>query len=186
MVQSTLPATTEMVLHEVTHSLASVDAAEAQRAVDLLLAAPRIFVTGAGRSGLALRMAAMRLMHLGMTVFVVGDATTPAIARGDLLLVASASGTTAGPLHAVQTARKAGAEVLLVTTRADSPMAREAKACLTIAATTRQQAGNSSAQYAGALFEQSVLLLTDILFHQMWQRSGKSADDLSSRHANLE
>jgi len=47
----------------------------------------RVFVAGAGRSGLVLRMAAMRLMHLGLDVHVAGDTTTPAITSGDLLLV---------------------------------------------------------------------------------------------------
>lgn len=70
-----------------------------------LRAAPRVFVAGAGRSGLALRMAAMRLMHLGLAVHVAGDATTPAISEGDLLLVASGSGTTAGVVQSVNTAR---------------------------------------------------------------------------------
>ena len=39
----------------------------------------RVFVAGAGRSGLVLRMAAMRLMHLGLTVHIAGDTTTPAV-----------------------------------------------------------------------------------------------------------
>ena len=60
----------------------------------------RVFVAGAGRSGLVLRMAAMRLMHLGLNVHVVGDTTTVAISSGALLLVASGSGTTSGVVKA--------------------------------------------------------------------------------------
>jgi hypothetical protein len=62
----------------------------------MILAANRVFVVGAGRTGLALKMAAMRLMHLGLVVHVAGEVTSPAIGRCDLLLVASGSGTPAG------------------------------------------------------------------------------------------
>ena len=53
-------------------------------------------------------MAAMRLMHLGLTVHIAGDTTTPAITSGDLLLVASGSGTTSGVVKSAETARKPG------------------------------------------------------------------------------
>lgn len=46
----------------------------------------RIFVIGEGRSGLAIRMAAMRLMHLGCQVYVVGETTTPSTRSGDLFI----------------------------------------------------------------------------------------------------
>ena len=46
--------------------------------------------------------------------------------------------------------------------------------------------GQSSAQYAGSLFEQLVVLLGDALFDVLWRRSGKSADELWPRHANIE
>ena len=75
-------------------ALVRSDADGLARVADLVAAAPRVFVLGAGRSGLALRMTAMRLMHLGLDVHVVGEVTTPAIERGDLLVTASGSGTT--------------------------------------------------------------------------------------------
>ncbi|RLP69017.1 6-phospho-3-hexuloisomerase, partial [Mycetocola manganoxydans] len=43
-----------------------------------------------------------------------------------------------------------------------------------------------SAQYAGSLFEQTVMLLGDALFHSLWLRSGQTADELWPRHSNLE
>ena len=89
------------------------------RVVDLVAAAPRVFVLGAGRSGLALRMTAMRLMHLGLEVHVVGEVTTPAIVEHDLLITASGSGTTAGILRAAHTAIERGAQVAAITTAAD-------------------------------------------------------------------
>jgi 6-phospho-3-hexuloisomerase len=89
-----------LILKELEATLAHVSEVEIAAAQKMILAARRVFVTGAGRSGLALKMAAMRLMHLGLTVHVAGEVTTPAIGQGDLLLVASGSGTTAGAVHA--------------------------------------------------------------------------------------
>ena len=43
-----------------------------------------------------------------------------------------------------------------------------------------------STQYAGALFEQSALLIMDAMFQAMWHERGESAEELWKRHANLE
>ncbi|KQO46297.1 MULTISPECIES: 6-phospho-3-hexuloisomerase [unclassified Frigoribacterium] len=154
---------------------------------DLLDDAERVFVHGAGRSGLALRMTAMRLMHLGLEVHVVGEVTTPAIADGDVLLTASGSGTTSGIVAAARTAVDAGARVAAITTAADSPLADLAEAVLVVPAADKQdRSGAASSQYAGGLFEQTVVLLGDAVFHALWKRSGADADELWPRHANLE
>nr|WP_229710892.1 6-phospho-3-hexuloisomerase [Sinomonas atrocyanea] len=147
----------------------------------------RVFVAGAGRSGLVLRMAAMRLMHLGMTVHVAGDTTTPAIGSGDLLLVASGSGTTSGVVKAAETAAKAGARIAAFTTNPTSPLAGLADAVVTIpAAQKTDHASSVSAQYAGSLFEQVLFLVTEALFQSLWDNTDAPAEQLWLRHANLE
>lgn len=163
------------------------DPAALTRFADLVADAPRVFVFGAGRSGLALRMTAMRLMHLGLEVHVVGETTTPAIARGDVLLTASGSGTTGGIVRAAETAVSVGARVAAMTTAARSPLAELATVTIVVPAAEKlDRSGAASAQYAGSLFEQAVVLIGDALFHTLWQRSGESADDLWPRHSNLE
>ena len=180
-------ANQDLILNELTDTLAQVSEAQANAAVHAILNAPRIFVTGAGRSGLALKMAAMRLMHLGLTVHVAGEITTPAITTGDLLIAASGSGTTPGVVLAAVTASKAGANILAITTAPASPLGTVATNLLVIPAATKQDdSAIKSQQYAGALFEQSVLLLTDALFQTMWHLRGENAAQLWKRHANLE
>jgi 6-phospho-3-hexuloisomerase len=155
--------------------------------VDLISEAPKVFVLGAGRSGLALRMTAMRLMHLGLTVHVVGEVTAPAISSGDLLLTASGSGTTEGIVRAAQTAASVNARIAAITTAPDSLLAELATALIVVPAALKlDRSGAASAQYAGSLFEQTVVILGDALFHALWQRSGSTADDLWPRHANIE
>jgi 6-phospho-3-hexuloisomerase len=166
---------------------ATTDPATLERFTALVGAAPRIFVHGAGRSGLALRMTAMRLMHLGRVVHVVGDVTTPAIAAGDLLLVASGSGTTEGILRVAHSATAAGADIATITTAPGSPLADLSTVTVVVPAAQKQdRTGEASSQYAGGLFEQFVMLLGDALFHALWKRSGVDADELWKRHANLE
>jgi len=159
-----------------------------ERAAELIATAPRVFVLGAGRSGLALRMTAMRLMHLGLAVHVVGEVTTPAIAEDDVLLTASGSGTTTGIVRAATTANDVGARVVALTTDAASPLGvLGGEATVVVPAAAKlDRSGEASAQYAGSLFEQAVVLIGDALFHALWRRSGASADDLWPRHSNLE
>lgn len=153
----------------------------------LLQHANRVFVVGAGRTGLALRAAAMRLMHLGLTVFVVGETTTPAIAAGDLLLAGSGSGTTSTIVKAAEKAKAVGAQVVAISTTRESPLAVLATQVVVLAAAQKQDHGGLlSQQYAGSLFEQAVLLLMDAVFQTLWALDGTPAPELWKRHANLE
>jgi len=176
-----------MIVIELERTLAAVSEPEIAAAQRMIQAANRLFVMGAGRTGLALKMAAMRLMHLGLVVHVAGEVTTPAIGPGDLLLVASGSGTTAGPVHAVEVAVKVGAQVLVLTASPGSKLAMLAQGTVVIPAAAKQDHGGAiSEQYAGALFEQSTLLIMDAVFQGMWRDGGASAEELWKRHANLE
>ncbi|MRG58321.1 SIS domain-containing protein [Agromyces sp. CFH 90414] len=152
-----------------------------------MLTARRVFILGAGRTGLALRMTAMRLMHLGLDVHVVGEITAPAIGPGDLLLTASGSGTTGGIVRAAETAASAGARIAAITTAPRSPLSSIAHTVVLVPAADKlDRSETTSAQYAGSLFEQAVVLLGDALFHALWQAGGQTADELWARHANLE
>ena len=149
--------------------------------------AERIFLVGAGRSGLVLRAAAMRLMHFGLTVFVVGEITTPAIRKGDLLIAASGSGTTSTIVKAAQKAVSTGAQVVAFSTNTDSDLAKLSALVMIIPAAQKEDHGKTvSAQYSGSLFEQALLLLTDAVFQTMWTTDGVPAEELWKRHANLE
>lgn len=149
--------------------------------------AERIFLSGAGRSGLALKAAAMRLMHYGLTVFVAGETTTPAIRKGDLLIAASGSGTTSTIVKAAEKAVSAGADVVVFSTTTDSPLAKSAALVMLLPAAQKEDHGKTvSAQYAGSLFEQGLLLLTDAIFQTLWDTDKTPAEKLWTRHANLE
>ncbi|MBY6414672.1 SIS domain-containing protein [Rhodococcus sp. BP-252] len=176
----------DVLIAENKQVLAAVDVAEWDSAALLISDARAVFVIGSGRSGLAAQMAAMRLMHLGLQVHVAGEVTAPAVGAGDVVVAVSGSGTTAIAVAAAETANNVGATVVAVTTAPQSPLAELAARVLVVPAADKQDHGNAiTAQYAGSLFEQSVLLAFDALFHSMWSSREQSAENLWSRHANI-
>ena len=94
--------------------------------------AKRIFVSGAGRSGLVCKFFAMRLMHSGYDVSVVGEIVTPSIKRGDLMIIISGSGETEQLIAFTKKAKEVGASILLITTKADSTIGDMADAVFQI------------------------------------------------------
>ena len=70
--------------------------------INLIIKATRIYIIGAGRSGLIARAFGMRLVHLKKKVFIVGETITPAMRKGDTLIAVSGSGKTT---WVVETAR---------------------------------------------------------------------------------
>lgn len=177
----------EMILNENIALMKKFDFEQVLPLIDQLQQAKSIFVIAAGRSGFSMRSAAMRLMHLGLQVYFVGDTTTPAIRSGDLLLAASGSGTTSTIVRAAEKSVAAGAKVVAISTQQTSPLAKLASHLILIPAAEKQDHhGNESKQYAGSLFEQFLLLLSDAVFQSLWKAAETPAEELWKRHANLE
>ncbi len=155
-----------------------------------ILKADKIFVAGAGRSMMMIRGLAMRLMQMGFKAYVVGETVTPAIEPGDLLIVASGSGTTGTLTVMSEKCKKIGAGLALITTRSDSPIGNMADYIVEVqAATTKSESNKRKSIQPGAnTFEQSVLLIGDaIIIHIISTDSlSDSNKALMNRHANLE
>jgi 6-phospho-3-hexuloisomerase len=185
-----LDSTLDQILAEVAACVRQVSAESLAHAGALIESASRIFVAGAGRSGLCMRALAMRLIHIGKTVYVVGDTTTPAIAAANLLIIGSGSGQTASLLAIAAQARRQGATILLFTTNTSSPLAELADYRVVIPApafkTAGQAGGLISMQPLGTLFEQSLFIVCDCLILGLMQLTGVSAAQMVERHANLE
>lgn len=177
----------ELILNENLKLAKKVDMENLIPFINYIQQSKRIFIISAGRSGFAMRSAAMRLMHLGLQVYVVGDTTTPAIGKDDLLIAASGSGTTSGIVRAAEKARSVGANLVALTADPDAALAKLADHVVHIPAAGKEEHGSGkSEQYAGSLFEQFLLLLMDAVFQSLWKLDGTPADELYKRHANLE
>ena len=114
----------DLILEENQRSTQDLDTSDVDILIQDIKTAKRIFFMGTGRSGLALRMAAMRLMHIGLAVFIVGDTLTPAILEGDILLAASGSGNTPSVINVVEKAISQKAKVTVLTASLESKLAQ--------------------------------------------------------------
>jgi 6-phospho-3-hexuloisomerase len=180
----------QIVNHEIATVLSNVDEEEAVTVSRELQHAKRIFVYGEGRSGLMGKAFAMRLMHGGYQVYVVGETITPSIELGDLLVAISGSGSTAMIHQFASKAKESGAAVVLMTTNKASEIAAISDHVLVIPAATkyRRQDEPETIQPLGNQFDQSVHLLLDaIIIHSLQEKQSSSINDvMRKRHANLE
>jgi 6-phospho-3-hexuloisomerase len=182
----------EAVVGELGDLLRAVDAGALGALEARIAAAARVYVAGAGRSGLMVRAFAMRLMHLGLAVHVVGDVTTPAFQAGDLLVVGSGSGETGSLCTVARRAKALGGALAVVTIVPGSTLGQLADVVVRLDAPSpkaTQPAGSPprvSMQLMGSLFEQGLLLLLDTVVLRLAAARGASAQELFARHANLE
>jgi len=174
------------VCAELTAALQSINPQEIDGLRKAITEAGRVFVTGKGRSGLQMRAFAMRLMHLGLTVFVVDDVTTPALQAGDLLIIGSGSGGTTSLVQYAARAKALNAKLALITTAPQSPIGQQADVVVVITATAKGDSAVRSIQPMANLFEQSLLILLDIVTMQLMDELNLTSEQMFTRHANLE
>jgi 6-phospho 3-hexuloisomerase len=159
--------------------------------------AKKIFIMGAGRSGLVGRAFAMRLMHLGFNVYVVGETVTPTLEPEDLVIAVSGSGTTKSIAEWAEIAKKMKARLAAITANPDSRIGRIADVVVVLPVKTkemevkgyveRQLLGeHKSFAPLGTMFELTAMLFLDSLVAELMLRLNKSEEDLKMRHTILE
>jgi 6-phospho-3-hexuloisomerase len=165
--------------------------------LDSLNDSKKILVIGAGRSGLAAKAFAMRLMHLGFNVFVFGETITPALGEGDLIISISGSGITKVVVTASTAAKDVKARILAITSHADSPLAKLSDHIIIIPGRTKMAAEedytirqilgeHEPLAPLGTLFEITLNIFLDSVIAELMQRMGKTEQDLKKRHATIE
>jgi 6-phospho-3-hexuloisomerase len=165
--------------------------------LDSLNDSKKILVIGAGRSGLAAKAFAMRLMHLGFNVFVFGETITPALGEGDLIISISGSGITKVVVTASTAAKDVKARILAITSHADSPLAKLSDHIIIIPGRTKMAAEedytirqilgeHEPLAPLGTLFEITLNIFLDSVIAELMQRLGKTEQDLKKRHATIE
>jgi 6-phospho-3-hexuloisomerase len=182
--------TASRILGEIGECLKRVSPEKVDCALDEIARAPRIFAAGAGRSGVAIRGFANRLMHLGHPVHVVGEISTPSITAKDLLIIGSGSGRTESLVAMAGKAKKVGARILLLTIDPQSPIGTLADLVIEIPApspkATDAARAIKSIQPLGSLFEQSLFVLFDTLVVLLMRKGNIGFESMFQRHANLE
>jgi len=164
-----------------------------------ILNAKRVYVMGAGRSGLVAKALAMRLMHLGLTSYVVGETVTPALNPGDLMVVLSGSGETKTVADIAESAKSIGGRLCLITSKRDSRIGRIADCCVVIES-RRDEIGDESAEFEirqmmgkhksfaplGTLFETASVIFADAVISRLMEIKEINVETLRGRHVNIE
>lgn len=178
---------TRLVAREICDALSRTDDAQVETLLDMIEEAQNIFLGGAGRSGLMARAFAMRLMHIGLSSYVVGETTTPAITADDLLIAASGSGQTRMTLALVEAANELGARTAVITGHPDSPLAQAADHYLHLhAPVVFINHERPTRQPPGSLFEQCLLAQCDAMILMLMHRRGVSEELIRQRHTKFE
>ncbi|MBE6509411.1 MAG: 6-phospho-3-hexuloisomerase [Methanobrevibacter sp.] len=165
---------------------------------DIIIESKNIFVTGAGRSGLAAKAFAMRLMHLGLSAYVVGETISPAIYEDDCIIAISGSGETNTIVSAAKIAKNRGSKVLALTSYPDSTLGQLADSYILVKGRTKKEVddenymkrqihGNyTSLTPLGTAFELTTLVFLDAIVSELMEKMQQTESDLKARHTVLE
>jgi 6-phospho-3-hexuloisomerase len=170
----------DKILEELGSILHKVDEENAERLVEGILSSDQIFLVGMGRSGLVGRSFAMRLMQMGLPVYVVGDVTTPAIGKGDLLIAISGSGETRITHQMISAAKSFGARVFLLTARTTSKIRDISDLVLVLPDSPQPILPLRSA------FESAAHTFLDAIVILIMEKTGVTQQEMMKRHSNLE
>ncbi|MBR5954212.1 MAG: 6-phospho-3-hexuloisomerase [Methanobrevibacter sp.] len=175
-----------------------LDAESIDRFENIIIESKNVFVTGAGRPGLAAKAFAMRLMHLGLSAYVVGETISPAINEDDCIVAISGSGETNTIVSAAKIAKNRGSKVLAVTSYPESTLGELADTCLLVKGRTKKEVddenymkrqiyGNyTSLTPLGTAFELTTLVFLDAVVSELMEKMHQTESDLKARHTVLE
>lgn len=181
---------------EIKQQLKTVESGQLRAFEKELMEAKRIFVCAAGRSLIAMKFFAMRLMQFEFTTYLVGEVCTPSIGKGDLLVVGSGSGSTPTMYAVAEKAGRAGARIALVTMNRNGKIA-ELSDCVIQVGT--RNIPESAADFAdcdpdnfvtvrpsGNISELATAILLDAVTCRLMYQRKMDLGTLKANHANLE
>ncbi|WP_312951555.1 6-phospho-3-hexuloisomerase [Superficieibacter sp.] len=178
----------DRVLQELNLTLDNVPEQSVQQLLEMIESADRVFFVGVGRVLLSLQAIAKRLAHLGIQTCIVGQITEPAITEKDLLIVGSGSGESLFPLGIARKAKSFRARVAHIGANPQSSMREVSDLFIRIPVKTKLNLPSEtpSIQPMTSLFEQSLLLLGDIIALLLIEKRQINMASLWQFHANLE
>lgn len=176
------------ILMEIDSVLSFINDEQVKELITEVVKAKTIVVAGAGRVGMAVRGFGMRLGHLGLRAFSLGDSAVLGISYGDLFLVASGSGETQTIYDLIEIAKSNGARVVLITGNIGSRMGRIADVVVEIKAPSKTKPieGFCSIQPMTTLNEQCLGIFFDTIVLLLMEKLGETHSTMWARHSNLE
>jgi len=174
----------QLIIEKISGILEATDDTYDVTLTSMLDNAKRIFIAGAGRSKLVGNFFAMRLVHGGYDVSVVGEIVTPSIKAGDLLVIISGSGETEQLIAFTKNAKKMDAKIVLISAKSESTIGNMADAVFQIGRS--EQYGKTLGMPMGTVFELSTLLFLEATISHIIHDKGIPEEIMRERHANLE
>ena len=178
-------ASQQFISTHIQHILTNVKEQEIDHIIDSFFQAKRIFVYGAGRSGLVARAFAIRLVHLGFQTFVIGETIGAPVKKGDLVFIVSGSGETIPAVMTAEIAKKLGAKLVVVTGAKNSRIINFADIAIVLAADCTEKERKQFAPL-GTLFEASAWIFLDGIIAELMKNKKETEESMRSRHATLE
>ena len=126
---------------------------------------------------------------MGIKTHYIGDSTTPAISKNDLLVAISGSGKTEITKMIIKGADKVNARVVLITNKKTSKEKAKIKntdLIIEINAKAKTDKNKKSIEPLGTLFEQASLVYLDAVIVLLMKKQNVKETELGKRHANLE
>ena len=140
----------------------------------------------------------MRLMHLGLSAYVVGETISPAIYEDDCIIAISGSGETNTIVSAAKIAKNRGSKVLALTSYPDSTLGQMCDSYILVKGRTKKEVddenyikrqihGNyTSLTPLGTAFELTTLVFLDAIVSELMEKMHQTESDLKARHTVLE
>jgi len=175
----------EYTQRKIKEILSKVSHDDVKKVTDLFFNSNRIFVYGAGRSGLVAKAFAIRLVHLGFQTFVIGETITGPVQKGDLVIIVSGSGETIPAVMTAEITKDLGAKVVSITGKKKSEIAKYADVTLFISSSCNEIERKKYAPL-GTLFEASVWILLDGIIADLLNSKTETEENMRRRHATLE
>ena len=153
-----------------------------------ILGSQQILVCGAGRVGLMMKTFAMRLNHLGLKCYYIGEMSVPKTGKGDLLIIGSGSGATRSIVVLAEVAKSKNLEVICITTAVNYIISNLSSSKLVINCPNKDNNSHlrESVQPMTTLFEQSLLIVLDSLVLDLMAELNESNLSMSERHNAIE
>lgn len=164
-----------------------------QKIVEIKKNGGKICGFGAGRMGYGLRAFMMRLNHLGIPAYFIGDTFIPPMDENDLFIVTSGSGETKSVFNLLDIAKvKANMQTCAITGNAESTMAKFADFAIIFKPSNgglnsedNDQKINSI-QPMTSLNEQSMFIFFDIISVMLINALNIKKEDEKKFHFNVE
>ncbi|KAB2330367.1 MULTISPECIES: 6-phospho-3-hexuloisomerase [Bacillaceae] len=176
------------IVQELSQTVHLISESEADALVEQILKAKKVFVAGAGRSGFMGKSFVMRMMHMGIDAYIVGETVTANLEKDDLLIIGSGSGETKTLVAIAEKAKSIGGTIAAITISPNSTIGELADIVVKLPGVTKDQSEGDykTIQPMGSLFEQTMLLFYDALILSFMDKKGLDSNKMYGKHANLE